>query len=74
MTGFRLQTARLSPADKVASEEEIRQALTLADAALGAAGHEVTDEETRALGRRIAAGTLSGDDAAAVIAAKHRAK
>ncbi len=55
-------------------EPGIEHALTLADAALGAAGHEVTDEETRELGRQIAAGAITGDEAAARLVAKLRSK
>lgn len=56
------------------TQAEIEHAITLADAALGAAGHEVTDEETRELGRQIAAGAITGNDAAARLVAKLRSK
>lgn len=56
------------------SETEIQRAIIRADAALGAAGHEVTDEETRELGRQVAAGSITGDEAAARIVAKLHAK
>ncbi len=52
---------------------EIQRSITRADAALGAAGHQVTDEETRELGRQVAAGTVTGDEAAARIIEKLRA-
>ncbi len=55
-------------------EVDVEHAITLADAALGAAGHEVTDDETRELGRQIAAGALTGDEAAARLVAKLRPK
>lgn len=49
---------------------EIQRAISRADAALGAASHQVTDEATRKLGRQIAAGTVTGDEAAARIIEK----
>lgn len=49
---------------------EIQRAISRADAALGAARHQVTDEETREFGRQIAAGTVTGDEAAARIIEK----
>ena len=52
---------------------EIQRAISRADAALGAAGHQVTNEETRELGSQIAAGTVNGDEAAARIIEKLRA-
>jgi len=55
------------------TDAEVQRAITRADAALGAAGHQVTDEETRELGRQVAAGTVSGDEAAARIIEKLRA-
>ena len=42
-----------------------RDPLALRDAALRLAGHDVTDEYVRQLGREIAAGTLSADEAIA---------
>ena len=42
-----------------------RDSLALSDAALRLAGHDVTDEYVRQLGREIAAGTLSADEAIA---------
>ncbi|QJU56126.1 antitoxin VbhA family protein [Herbiconiux sp. SALV-R1] len=41
-----------------------------ADAALGAAGHEVTDPVLRAISRRVAAGEVTGDEAAALVKAQ----
>lgn len=58
----------------VRTEAEIQRAITRADAALGAAGHQVTDEQTRELGRQVAAGEVTGDEAAARIRAQLRAK
>jgi hypothetical protein len=55
------------------TDVEIQRAITQADAALRAAGHQVTDEETRELGRQIAAGAVTGDEAAARIVEKLRA-
>lgn len=55
------------------TDADIQRAITRADAALGAAGHQVTDEETRELGRQVAAGTVTGDEAAARIIEKLRA-
>lgn len=42
-----------------------RDLLALSDAALRLAGHDVTDEHVRQLGREVAAGTLSADEAIA---------
>ncbi len=42
-----------------------RDPLVLSDAASRLAGHDVTDEYVRQLGREIAAGTLSADEAIA---------
>ena len=42
-----------------------RDPLALSDAALRLAGHDVTDEYVRQLGREVAAGTLSADEAVA---------
>ncbi|TRX52129.1 hypothetical protein FNY91_07655 [Corynebacterium guaraldiae] len=42
-----------------------RDPLALSDAALRLAGHDVTDEYVRQLGREVAAGTLSADEAIA---------
>lgn len=44
---------------------EVERRMQFADAALALAGHEVTDSTLRALSRRVAAGTLSADDAIA---------
>ena len=55
-------------------EVDVEHAIGLADAALGAAGHEVTDQDTRELGRQIAAGAITGDEAAARLVAKLRSK
>ncbi|GAA3334637.1 hypothetical protein HP467_01120 [Curtobacterium albidum] len=56
------------------AEVDVEHAIELADAALGAAGHEVTHDETRELGRQIAAGAITGDEAAARLVAKLRSK
>lgn len=55
------------------TDAEVQRAITRADAALSGAGYQVTDEETRELGRQVAAGTVSGDEAAARIIEKLRA-
>lgn len=47
------------------SEAEIARRIAFADAALGAAGHEVTDPVLRDLTRQVAAGTISADEAIA---------
>ena len=44
-------------------EAEVERAMTFADAALGVAGHEVTDPALRELSRSVARGELSGDEA-----------
>lgn len=45
--------------------DEVERRMQFADAALALAGHEVTDPTLRELSRRVAAGTLSADDAIA---------
>jgi hypothetical protein len=59
--------ARTAPA---VDEAEIERRMSFADAALGAAGHEVTDPELRAISRRVAAGEVTGDEAAALVKAQ----
>ena len=44
---------------------DVDRAMSFADAALGAAGHEVTDPAVRDLARQVAAGEITGDEAAA---------
>lgn len=56
--------ARTAPA---VDEAEIERRMSFADAALGAAGHQVTDPELRAISRRLAAEEISGDEAAALV-------
>lgn len=56
--------ARTSPS---VAETEIERRMAFADAALGAAGHEVSDPELRAISRRVAAGEITGDEAAALV-------
>jgi len=51
------------------SDAEVERRLSLARAALAVAGHEVTDEETRELARRVAAEEMTGDEAVAAIRA-----
>ena len=55
----------MSPKKDTVSEAEINRRIAFADAALGAAGHEVTDPQTRELARQVAAGKLTGDEAVA---------
>lgn len=50
---------------QIESSSSDRDPLALSDAALRLAGHDVTDEYVRQLGREIAAGTLSADEAIA---------
>lgn len=50
---------------QVKDEAPERDSLALSDAALRLAGHDVTDEHVRQLGREVAAGTLSADEAIA---------
>ncbi len=69
----RTGTAKQRETAPARADAEIQRAITRADAALGAAGHQVTDEETRELGRQVAASTMSGDEAAARIIEKLRA-
>ena len=59
--------ARTAPA---VDEAEVERRLSFADAALGAAGHEVTDPALRAISRRLAAGEVTGDEAAALVKAQ----
>ncbi len=66
-------TAKRRETAPARTDDEIQRAITRADAALGAAGHQVTDEDARELGRQIAAGTVTGDEAAARIIEKLRA-
>lgn len=54
----------LSPS-QVKDEAPERDPLALSDAALRLAGHDVTDEHVRQLGREVAAGALSADEAIA---------
>lgn len=51
--------------NQVQNEDPERDPLALSDAALRLAGHDVTDEHVRQLGREVAAGTLSADEAIA---------
>lgn len=51
--------------NQVKDEDPERDPLALSDAALRLAGHDVTDEYVRQLGREVAAGTLSADEAIA---------
>lgn len=59
--------ARTAPA---VDEAEIERRMSFADGALGAAGHEVTDPALRAISRRLAAGEVTGDEAAALVKAQ----
>lgn len=46
-----------------ADEADVERAMSFADAALGVAGHEVTDPTLRELSRNVARGELGGDEA-----------
>jgi hypothetical protein len=59
--------ARTAPA---VDQVDVERRMSFADAALGAAGHEVTDPAVRAISRRLAAGEITGDEAAALVKAK----
>lgn len=50
---------------QIESNSSDRDSLALSDAAMRLAGHDVTDEYVRQLGREVAAGTLSADEAIA---------
>lgn len=54
--------ARTAP---VVDEAEVERRMSFADAALGAAGHEVADPALRDLSRQVAVGTLTADEAIA---------
>lgn len=66
---YRAETAAIAEAvGAVAGSvdaDEVKRRMQFADAALALAGHEVTDETLRTLSRRVAAGTMSADDAIA---------
>ncbi|MDK4301949.1 antitoxin VbhA family protein [Corynebacterium propinquum] len=47
----------------ITKSEDVAEAQALADGALGAAGHSVSDPYIRELGRLIASGEISGDEA-----------
>jgi len=47
------------------SNTEVERRMSFADAALGAAGHEVADPALRELSRRVADGTLTAEEAIA---------
>ncbi|WP_152691535.1 hypothetical protein [Corynebacterium aurimucosum] len=51
--------------NQVQNEDPERDPLALSDAALRLAGHDVTDEHVRQLGREVAAGALSAGEAIA---------
>ena len=55
----------MSTNEDTVSDAEINRRIAFADAALGAAGHTVTDPQTRELARQVAAGKLTGDEAVA---------
>lgn len=55
----------MSPSTPRVDEAEIQRRIDLADGALGAAGHQVTDLESRALMRQVAAETMTADEAVA---------
>jgi hypothetical protein len=49
----------------VVSGSEVERRMCFADAALGAAGHEVADPTLRELSRQVAAGTITAEEAIA---------
>lgn len=55
------------PETTPAPTDRSHYAVGLADAALGAASHEMLDPVVRAIGVRIASGEITGDEAAAEI-------
>jgi hypothetical protein len=59
--------------DPATLPDSARAALELADAALGAAGHEMNDPVIRAIAMRVAVGEISGDEAAEEILELHKA-
>jgi hypothetical protein len=50
---------------RAVDEAEIERRIAFADAALGAAGHEVTDPKAREVARQIAVGRLTANEAVA---------
>jgi hypothetical protein len=63
-----------APADERKSKptpEDVQKTIAFVDGALGAAGHQVTDPETRELLRRQAAGEITGDEARALLRKQH---
>ncbi len=59
--------ARTAPS---VDQVDVERRMGFADAALGAAGHEVTDPVLRAISRRLAAGEVTGNEAAALVKAQ----
>ena len=59
--------------DQTALPDSAHAALSLADAALGAAGHEMNDPVIRAIAMRVATGEISGDEAAEEILELYKA-
>lgn len=59
--------------DATATPDAAQAALQLADAALGAAGHEMTDPVVRAICWRVAARQISGDEGAQEILKLYKA-
>ncbi|MCS5735670.1 antitoxin VbhA family protein [Herbiconiux daphne] len=56
--------------EPVVDQADVERRMSFADAALGAAGHEITDPAVRAISRRLAAGEVTGDEAAALVKAQ----
>ena len=61
--GTKASTATAQSSAVITESEDVAEAQTLADAALGAAGHSASDPYIRDLGRLIASGEISGDEA-----------
>ncbi|WP_368498527.1 hypothetical protein [Herbiconiux sp. A18JL235] len=59
--------ARTAPS---VDQVDVERRMSFADAALGAAGHEVTDPAVRAISRRLAAAEVTGEEAAALVKAQ----
>lgn len=59
--------------DHTALPDDAQAAIDLADAALGAAGHEMNDPVIRAIWVRVATGEISGDEAAEEILELYKA-
>lgn len=57
----------MSPEHPSVSEAEIHRRIDLVDGALGAAGHQISDAESRSLLQQVAAETITVDEAIAQV-------